>query len=119
MITMPSDPACNSSVVGRRWLFTGSELGDEGCGLGAASHVEFGEDARDVVLDGLFGEEEAFTDLAVGQAVADEVEDLSLLLGEDGEGVLRRAFPQPLEHLRGAAGVEKGLTGRDRTDGAD
>ena len=43
-----------------------------------------GQQVRDVVLHGLLGEEHPLADLAVGQALADEVEDLPLLLGQPG-----------------------------------
>lgn len=55
---------------------------DEHRGLDPAAHAQFGEDRGDAVLDGLLGQEEAFRDLAVGEALADEVEDLPLPGGE-------------------------------------
>jgi len=41
-------------------------------------HAELREHGRDVVLDGLFGEEETLGDLAVGEPLADQVEHLAL-----------------------------------------
>src|SRR5690242_1260643 len=60
----------------------GLELRGEGGGLRAAAHAELGEDVRDVVLDRLLGQEEALADLPVGQALADELQDVPLLLGQ-------------------------------------
>ena len=54
----------------------------EGGGLGAAAQVQFGQDAVDVVLDGLAGEEQALGQLAVRQPLAEQHEHLALASGE-------------------------------------
>src|SRR5579859_4613412 len=54
----------------------------EGGGLGAALHAQLVEQRGHVVLHGLLGEEEVLADLPVGQALADELQDLLLLGGE-------------------------------------
>jgi hypothetical protein len=50
--------------------------------LGAAAQVELREDASDVGLHGGLRDDERAGDLVVGQAVADEREDLELAWGE-------------------------------------
>src|SRR3954463_469771 len=55
--------------------------------LGAAAHVELGEDARDVHARGLLGHEELRADLAVRGALRDQREHLPLAGGE-AEAVL-------------------------------
>ena len=44
-------------------------------GLRAPLDTELGQQARDVVLDRLLGQEHPLADLPVGQALGDEVED--------------------------------------------
>ena len=59
-------------------------------------------------------------DLAVGEALGDELEDAALLVGEAREPLVllgRRA--QPLEHPGGDRGVEQRLARRDPADGVD
>ena len=63
-------------------------LGGDHGGLDAALHAELGEQAGDVVLHRLLGEIEAPADLAVGEALPDQFEDLPLPLGEAGQDVL-------------------------------
>ena len=53
--------------------------------LGPALQAELGQDAGDVVLDGLLGQEHLLADLPVGQALGDEAEQLELLLGQVGQ----------------------------------
>jgi signal transduction histidine kinase len=87
-------------------------------GLGAAFETELGQQRRDVVLDGLLGEEHALADLAVGEALGDELEGLALLAGEFGEPrVLGGWVAQALEHLRRDAGVEQRAAAADGADG--
>src|SRR5690349_19487824 len=57
------------------------QLGGEHRGLGASFETELGEDARHVVLHRLLGEEQLLADLAVGQALGDQLEDATLLRG--------------------------------------
>ncbi len=66
-------------------------------GFGAAAHPELAEEVGDVVLDGLLGEEHLLADLAVGETVGDQREDLALLVGEAGELVVGLAVADPLE----------------------
>ncbi len=44
--------------------------------------VELGEDARDVPLDGLGGEEQPLADRLIGSALGHQLEHLSLPFGE-------------------------------------
>ena len=60
------------------------ELGGEHGRLGAALESELGQDAGDVVLHRLLGQEHPLADLAVGEALGDQAEQLQLLLGELG-----------------------------------
>src|SRR4051794_36700166 len=55
------------------------QLGGEHRGLRATLEAQLGEDAGDVVLDGLLGQEELLTDLAVRQTLGHELEDAPLL----------------------------------------
>ena len=74
----------------------------------------------DVVLHGLLGEEEPLADLAVGQPLGDQGQDLALPLGQRAELVgasARRA--QPLQHPRGHGRVEQRLAGGDPADRVD
>jgi hypothetical protein len=50
--------------------------------LGAVAQAELAEDAADVGLDRLFGEDEALGDLPVGKAAGDQGENLGLPRGE-------------------------------------
>src|SRR5215213_5824714 len=63
------------------------DLGD----LGAGRHAELGEDAGEVALDGLLGEEQLATDLAVRAALGDELGDLALAAGERVEALAAAA----------------------------
>ena len=84
--------------------------------LRAALHAQLGEQPGDVVLDRLLGEEEMLTDLPVGQALADQLEDPLLLRRQPREGVrLGRLAAQPRHELAGRPGVEHRLPGRDGT----
>src|SRR5581483_1415650 len=76
-------------------------------GLGAAFHAELGEQRRDVVLDGLLGQEDALADLPVGQAFADQLEDLALLVGQVRQRVAFAGLvAEPGHQLAGGARVE-------------
>jgi signal transduction histidine kinase len=87
--------------------------------LCASAHAELGEEVGDVVLDGLLGQVHLLADLAVGEALRDEVEQPLLLLGEAGELVLVGAAAQPVEHPSGDSGVEQRLTPPNTAHGVD
>src|ERR1700733_12907181 len=79
-------------------------------GLGAVAEVQFCQDAADVGLGGLFGDDEGAADLGVGQAAGDQLQHFGLPVGERAErsGAGRvRAWPagevgdQPPGHRRG------------------
>ena len=72
-------------------------LGDEGRGLRAALKVQLREDAADVVLDRLVGQEDLGCDLLVRLALGDEEQDLPFLRREVGELVGRRRRWPPAE----------------------
>lgn len=55
--------------------------GQQGC-FDAAPDMQLCEDARHVVLDGFFGQVQAFTYLSIRQAFPDELQDLALTFGE-------------------------------------
>jgi len=63
---------------------------EEPCGLGAVADAENLVGAAQVLLHGRLGQKEAFGYLNVGQAFTDEVQCLSLTVGEDVE--VRRVF---------------------------
>jgi hypothetical protein len=54
--------------------------------LGPGGHPELGEHIAEVVVDGAPAEEQLGADLAVGAALADQLDDLELLGGELAEG---------------------------------
>ena len=96
------------------------DAGGVGGGLGPALHAQLGEERGDVVLDGLLGEEEALADLPVGQALADQLKDPPLLLGQPGQRVgALRLIAHPLHDPAGRLRVEQGLPGGDRAHRAD
>jgi signal transduction histidine kinase len=110
----PTDP----SVVGAALPFT--EAGGVDRGLGPALHSHLREKVGDVVLHGLLGEEHAIGDLAVGEALGEQIEDATFLIGQPFELLVAdRARPQTLEHPGSDTGVEQGLTGRDLADRVD
>src|ERR1044072_31624 len=55
------------------------QTGGHGRGLGAPLHVGLAQRVGDVVLDRLLGQEHPLADLPVGQALADQLQDLPLL----------------------------------------
>lgn len=67
-------------------------LGLQSChicgGLRAAFHAQFRQQAGHVILDRFLGEVKALADDPVGQALADQVEDLALLVGQVREPVV-------------------------------
>ncbi len=54
------------------------QVGGQDRGLNPALHAQFGQQTGDVVLDGLLRQVELPADLAVGQAVADQSQDVPL-----------------------------------------
>jgi len=64
--------------TGRNRRLDDAELTRAKRGLGAIANVEFSEDARDVVLDGAFGQVQAIGDFLVRCAAAEKRDDLSL-----------------------------------------
>src|SRR6185437_16922910 len=85
--------------------------GRVGGGLSPALHAQLGEQGRYIVLDRLLGEEEALADLPVGQALADQLQDLLFLLGEPGQRIgAGRLVTHPLHHPAGRLRVQHGLT---------
>jgi hypothetical protein len=76
-----------------------------GGGFGARLEAELGQDAADVVLDGSDAEDEAFGDLAVGQAGREELEDLVLSFGEGA--VPARSAAQSAYELGRLVGVAR------------
>src|SRR5690606_28556371 len=78
------------------------QLGGQRRDLGAALHVELGEDVGDVVLHRLFGEEDPIADLPVRQARPDEIEDAPFLFGQRRQRILAvAAIAQALQHPGG------------------
>jgi hypothetical protein len=61
----------------------------------AAGHAELGVGAVQVRTDGSRGKVQPFGDLAVGEAVASQVDDLALLRSELGQGVGRIGDTDP------------------------
>ena len=61
------------------------QAGGEDRGLGSPFQAELGEQAGDVVLDRLLGQEQPLPDLPVGHPLGDAAQDLALLLGQRGQ----------------------------------
>ena len=96
------------------------DAGGIGGGLGPALHAQLGEERGNVVLDRLLGEEQALADLPVGQALADQLKDPPLLLGQPGQRVgALRLVAHPLHDPAGRLRVEQGPPGGDRAHRAD
>src|SRR5688572_29781759 len=83
-----------------------AHLGGVDGGLGATGEAELVQQRRDVVLDGLLGEEHLGADLAVGESVRDQPEDPALLRAEGlvprvgGRVALAEAFEDDRRGLR-------------------
>jgi hypothetical protein len=89
-------------------------------GGGAALEAQLGQQAGDVVLDRLLGEEHLRRDLPVGQAFGDVDQDAPLLLGQGLEFVgLFHTVADPLEDALRHRGVEHRLAGRDAAHRVD
>ena len=95
----------HSSVGQAVFAHGGAEDGD----LSAAFHLEFGEQAGDVVLDGLLRQVEPGADLPVGQTVGNQRQHRTLPIRQHLEPGIggRRALPQPGEHVRRDSGVQQ------------
>src|ERR1700749_4692586 len=75
-----------------RWLRTriGEGAGGEGGALRAAFHAELRVEPGYVVLPRLLGQEQPLADLPVGQPLADQLQDLALLVGQSRQRVASR-----------------------------
>src|SRR3954468_8013019 len=82
--------------------------------VGRRYQLELREDAGDVGLDRLGGQEEALADRLVRAALGDEGEDLALPLGQVVE---RDAGATPADELGDHLGVDDRPASRDSTDG--
>jgi len=88
--------------------------GEIGCGLGPACHLQLGEDARYVVLDGFLGEFQVDADLSVRLAFRDLSEDALLLSRESCQPLVAEqvlALAKAVEDAFGNRGIEEVLTG--------
>src|SRR5689334_14055227 len=87
------------------------DLGGDDRGLDTALHAELGEQAGDVVLHRLLGEVQPLADLAVGEALADQGEDLPLPGGQALQPVrlflLLLTAPQSGHQLGGGARIQQ------------
>lgn len=104
-VRIRTDPGAPRSRVRARRA-AAAQPGDVGGGLGAPLHPELGEQGGDVVLDRLLGEVQPVADLPVGEALADEVEDPLLLVGQVCEAALL-AFPAAAQALQDARGGDR------------
>src|ERR1700687_364202 len=94
--------------------------GEIGSGLGAARHLQLGEDARHIVLDRLLGEFQIGADLSVRLAVRDLAEDPLLLSREPRQTLSPEktlAVAKAVENAFGYRGIEEVLTGADGPNG--
>ena len=88
--------------------------------FGAPGHAELGEHGGHVVLDRLLGEVQTVGDLAVGQALGEQLEDLALLGAQAGDAfVLPRSVADALEDPCRDRRVEQALPGGDPANGVD
>ena len=71
-----------------------AEANGRGAGLAAGAYVELSQDGRDVMADGLLGDEEAFADLGVAKPLGDQLKHLDLSGREPGR-VLAGRRPRP------------------------
>src|SRR6185436_19876530 len=99
-------------------LIARASLGHVGRCFGSTRQAELIEDAADVVLDRLLGEEEDLADLPVRLALRELLEHLALLVGERRERwiFVAAALPNALEDLAGDVGVEQRPSLRHRVD---
>src|SRR6202040_4293849 len=99
--------------------FSSDRLGmacEIGGGLGAARHLELGEDARHVVLDGFLGEFQVDADLSIRLAARNLAEDALLLGREPGKPLIAEqvlALAKPIENGFRDSWIEQVLTGPD------
>src|SRR5699024_4377234 len=93
--------------------------------LGPGMDTEFFQDAADVVLHRVLGDEQAFTDLAVVHRPRKEAQDIDLSGGQlrdhrgfGGSGFLFCQFGELTDEFGGHGGVDGRLSGHHGTDGA-
>src|SRR6202011_2218135 len=88
-------------------------------GLGAACHLQLGEDARHIVLDRLFRKLQVSADLPIRLAVRDLAEDPLLLCRQPRQTLPEQllACTKAVENAFGYRGIEEVLTGADGTNG--
>ena len=99
-------PAGPRSRARRRGI--ASQLEGQHGRLRPTLQVELGQQVGHVVPHRLLGQDQALGDLAVGQAVGDEVQDLALTRGQRAQRrLLRGGLPQPVEELAGEGRVEQ------------
>src|SRR5207245_3997090 len=94
--------------------------GEIRCGLGPAFHLELGEDARYVVLDGLLGEFQVCADFSVRLAARNLAENALLLGREPGKPFIAEqvlALAKPIENGFRDGGIKQVLTGPDGPNG--
>jgi signal transduction histidine kinase len=92
--------------------------GVSGC-LRTALHAQLAEQRGDVVLHRLLREEHALADLPVGEALADQLQDPLLLVGQAGQRVILRGLAtRPCQQFAGGHRVDHRPAGGDRADGA-
>src|SRR5580765_2311757 len=82
--------------------------------LGAPRDLELGQDARDVVLDGLLHQVELFPDLLVRPAIGDQREDALLLRRQTRELLVTHqvlALAESIEDRLGDGRIQEALSG--------
>ena len=90
------------------------------CGLSPPLHAQFSKEARHIVLHRLLGEVHGLADLAVRHALADVIEDASLLIGQAIESsVMLLPLAKSVEYALGSDRIEERLTDGDLSDGFD
>ena len=75
-----------------------------GRGFGAPPHVELAQDVGHVVLDRLLGELQLFSNLPVGPAIGDELEDAFLLARQTAQAFILEEVLAAAETLQDAGG---------------
>src|SRR4249919_1615226 len=83
-------------------------------------HAELGEQARNIVLDGLLCEEQPFPNLSIGASFSDEIEDLAFPSSQAaGHRVRLNRMPQPIEQLLRDCRIQQRPPRRDLPDALD
>jgi len=88
-------------------------------GFGPAAHAQLRKQVGRVVLDGLLGQEQPFTDLTVGQSFDGGIKDATFLVGETGELIRLGGLARPLEDPGRRRQVEQRLASADSADTID